>query len=141
MYCCRRGGAVNVVSYPPNVWIQQCTFDNNTSSGNGGAVWIDSHQTINNTSKGGNVTITNCTFLNNRAEGSSASTGGAIFYSGSEGANSELLYITNSTFVGNNASSGGAVCPWAVRNVNITQSSFEQNTAFSGRGGGTVHLW
>ena len=34
-----------------------------------------------------------------------------------------------------NASSGGAVCPWGVSNVVITDSSFEQNIAYFGRGG------
>lgn len=58
-----------------------------------------------------------------------------MYYQGSYGGNDELMLITGSTFTGNNASSGGAVSPWGVSRVYIINSTFEQNTAYYGRGG------
>lgn len=60
---------------------------------------------------------------------------GAVYYQGSNGDNDESLYIQRSIFTGNNASSGGALSPWGAASVYITDSTFDHNIAYYGRGG------
>ena len=66
-----------------------CTFEGNTATDEGGAIWI----------KRGSVT--NCTFTNNRATGSYAD-GGAI-------CTWATISLTNCTFINNYGRDGGAV--------------------------------
>ena len=129
--CCRYGGALYIAA--PYLVIEQCLFENNVASSNGGAIYIWSHALANNTwAANEEANVTGCTFRNNTAINVN---GGGIYYQGSEGFNDEVFYLTNSTFEGNNASSGGAVCPWAVANVIINGSAFVDNAAYYGRGG------
>lgn len=129
--CCRYGGALNIQS--PYLVIEQCLFENNVASYNGGAMYITSQALENGTwAAHEEANVTGCTFRNNTSVNSN---GGAIYYVGSMGYNTEVFYLTNSTFEGNNASSGGAVSPWAVANVIINGSTFVDNTAYYGRGG------
>ena len=46
------------------------------------------------------------------------------------------MVVRNTLFDGNNGSSGGALCSWGVSRVYLNGSTFEQNIAFYGRGGG-----
>lgn len=139
----RFGGAAFIYSYRPSVWIEQCIFQNNSCEVNGGAVSLSGkpEKEWPKTHVGGNFTIVNSTFLNNTAhafktyQSGGVGHGGAIYHEGSYGANDEMLYIINNTLVGNHAPSGGAVCTYAVKYVNISQSTFLQNTAHFGRGG------
>lgn len=113
--------------------VEQGLFEDNTASGNGGAVYVYSQALGNGTWAPNELAnFTGCTFRNNTARDVN---GGAVYHQGSEGANYESLVVSNCSFVGNNASSGGALCPWSTAYVEIDQCVFEQNTAYYGRGG------
>ena len=128
---CRYGGALYIVA--PYLVIEQCLFENNAASSNGGAIYIWSQALANNTwAANEEANVTGCTFRNNTSININ---GGGIYYSGSEGANNEVFYLINSTFEGNIAYSGGAVCPWGAANVIINGSAFVDNIATFGRGG------
>lgn len=113
------GGAIHVGdssnTYSSDVLnIVNCNFENNTAKTFGGAI-----------SSTAQLNITNCTFKDNFA-----TTSGAIELCGPTN-------IINSTFIGNNAtgsayySYGGAIRAYS-NNINITDSTFENNSASSG---------
>lgn len=97
-----------------DVFLNRCTFRNNHSSGNGGA--IDLPASVND------IAVNDCTFDNNVAEDDQ---GGAI--NGGEG-----ITVTNSTFVRNlamfSSAEGGALYSDSGP-VTVTNSTFTSNTS------------
>ncbi len=111
------GGAINIsdTGYWRNtkISITNCLFENNTASGDGGAIYI---------SKSGNtkdVLIENCSFVNNSAE----SGGGAAHIIMT---NTEKCLINICTFVSNSAHMS-SVIHLSSDNTNITNCRFEKN--------------
>lgn len=99
----------------------------------GGAVCILSIPLLDGSwADGEGVDILACSFKNN----TSASYGGAVYYDGSVGRNNEQMIISSTPFVSNRGSSGGALYTWGVSSYYIYESTFEQNLASLGRGGG-----
>ena len=117
------GSAVTMNESTGNVSITDCTYQNNSATVHGGAMYLYEPT--------GNVNITNCTFQNN-----SAIDGGAVWLNGS----TDNVSITNCTFQNNSATyDGGAV--WlngSIVNVSITNCTFQNNSA--AYGGGAVIL-
>lgn len=106
------GGALSSRSGSMN--ISQTLFANNTSSGEGGGIFIQ-HQAPQK------AYLTNVTFSNNQAQD-----GGAVYIGGNGG-----MAIKNATFVGNRSTSqnyGGALTPQLV-NITVENSIFSGNTA------------
>lgn len=110
------GGAVRVAG---NSTFTRCTFQNNTSVGNGGAVVIYNYVPL--------VTFQNCLFKGNSV---SNGQGGAIY-----GYNGQNVIITNCTFRNNTtqfASNpsyyGGAIMMYQT-NLEIKNSTFSENTS------------
>ncbi|MEI6752310.1 MAG: YDG domain-containing protein, partial [Paludibacter sp.] len=138
-YAC--GGGVFMVYGTTSPTVKGCTFETNTATEGGGAIWMDS----------GIGTVENCTFKTNQVLASTyyIGTGGGAISSWST--NTGTLSIKNCQFVGNvatgstNYGNGGAV----YLNVNTTTTidgcSFIGNTAngITGdaiRGGGALNL-
>jgi len=143
-------GLQNNVSTTANTTIQNCIFDDNDTTLQGGA--IDSRM--------GNITVLNCTFKNNDAtttqprggaifvyagtaqlencsfENNAAGSGGALYFRGTTGS----ISLTNCHFTGNMAyltplsSDGGAIL--SDRTMTITGCTFVQNSAI--RYGGVI---
>jgi len=85
------GGAIYTYDsnwYSIDVFIDSCTFINNTASVDGGAICMAQGSY--------NFTVNKCTFINNTA---STTNGGAIYYGG----DGNELYLTDSIFEGNAA--------------------------------------
>lgn len=100
-----QGGAVFM--YGDNLYVENCSFINNTANYVGGAFI---------TYSAGNVTCINSSFINNTAKVA----GGAIISDG------ESNYINNCTFINNSALNyGGAV---SLFSGNISNSNFIDNT-------------
>jgi predicted outer membrane repeat protein len=112
-YC---GGAIgcNEISDPYNLTIINSYFTNNTASGDGGAIFTH------------NMVINNSVFTNNTSKpyGSGSRFAGAVFCQ-------ENGIITGSLFKGNSAGMGGAVV-YGNGSLNISNSDFINNTAYSG---------
>ena len=107
------GGAVYLCS---NSYFYNCSFINNTSDGQGGAIY--SITPLNEHSK--NI-IENCIFENN-----TASMGGAIF-------DNTGLTLTNCRFIGNNATTkGGAYYVYMNKFPEVANCIFANNTASEG---------
>jgi predicted outer membrane repeat protein len=139
------GGAIyNTMSN--GLTIKDCTFNNNTATNSGGAIYND-----------GALIVTGCTFKGNTATGANAvggaiynrpftfnvtgSTftgnsanyeGGAIFNHG--GDVNQPVEISGNTFVGNKAFYGGAIYNDDDSNMTVTNSNFKDNT-HNGTGG------
>ena len=145
----RVGGAIIIVNGTLGITISNCTLNNNTVTGDGGAggaVFVDSsHITIvnstlnNNTATGGggavfavssNITIVNSTLNNNTVTGDEG-WGGAVY------ADSSNITIVNSTLNNNTVTGdegwGGAVYADSS-NITIVNSTLNNNTA-TGDGG------
>ena len=125
---CRYGGALRLES--PYVAVQQCTFENNTCTSNGGAVYVKSsneRKFLDQT-----ATFSNCIFRNNTTNDFD---GGGLYHLGGVGGGGEQLRVTDCIFENNNASSGGAMAHWDVQKIKIDRCQFTQNIAFHGRGG------
>ena len=118
-----------------------CTFETNTATEAGGAIWMD----------GGVGTIENCTFKTNQVLRSTyyAGTGGGAL--GAYSTNTGTLSIKNCQFVGNvttgsgNYGNGGAVYLQVNATTTVDGCSFIGNTAnaITGdaiRGGGALNL-
>ena len=118
-----------------NQYVTNCTFINNSNTGNGviqisQVGWIITGTTfINNTSPNGGaiytsgfiLEISDSKFINNTA----TTKGGAIFTSGQE------IIITNCYFSGNNALEGGAIYSNGVK-ATIADTVFNDNAASDG---------
>ena len=112
-------GAVAFMGGDNNLSFTNCTFLNNQTVGNGGALSVEK----------GNLTITNCTFTGNIAAGQ----GGAINLIGA----AKILTITNSVFSGNSADNGVGGAIFAVGNsttpdsyiISVSNSLFVGNSS------------
>ena len=100
-----------------NTKIINCSFINNYANG-GGAIWMGNGFS--------NSIIENCNFTNNSAKGR----GGAIYYY-----NSENLIMINCNFNDNSAEWGAAFFTQLTNRINITNTTFTNNTARIGAGG------
>ena len=119
--------------------VTNCNFVNNTASGDGGAISMNSGNVtncnfVNNSAKYGgavyfsiNGNVTNCNFVNNTA----SEDGGAIYFAeGSTGS------VTNCNFTNNSAKYGGAV--YFNDNGNVTNCNFTGNSATTGS---AIYFW
>lgn len=118
------------------VTVNNCIFENNTSSGGGAA--------INSENSPKNLTVTNSSFENNVNKGSGYY-GGAIFLKNLSG----TFSVQNTSFIANtnNTGRGGAIAvhlPTATAVININSSYFEANKAlgaFNQSDGGAIALF
>ena len=111
------GGAVFV--WNTTGTIRGCNFVNNTS-GNGGVMYIDGRELIDNPSAD-NVVIDNCNFSGNTAQ----DFGGGCIYS-SQGS----YTVMNSQFLNNNGDNGGAIFSTGDgQNIVSMGNTFQGNTA------------
>ena len=106
------------------VSITNCTFQNNTTYGGGGAVLFDGST--------GEVSISNCLFQNNSVTNTTYGGGGAVLFESSRGE----VSISNCTFQDNRVSialkgggGGGAVSGVGLRIFSITNCKFLNNSA------------
>jgi predicted outer membrane repeat protein len=112
-------GAVLFMGGDNNLSFTNCTFLNNQTVGNGGALSVEK----------GNLTITNCTFTGNIAAGQA----GAINLIGA----AKILTITDSVFSGNSAGNGLGGAIFAAGNsavavpyiISVTNSLFVGNSS------------
>ena len=95
-----------------------CTFSENSSVNNGGAVWLNAMS---------KAEFTNCDFISNVC---TANLAGAICLSGAN-----PLNITGGTFKENSATEGGCIYNNAASNISITGTKFINNVASTGVGG------
>ena len=126
-----RGGAIGVFGVGPggNLTVVSSTFDDNHSTGDGGAIFYDTQT--------GSLSITDSTFgftIGNVADGD----GGAIEYVMQNNAATRTYDILRSTFVNNQAldAEGGALyycC--GTFNATIVESTIASNTSLEGGGG------
>jgi uncharacterized repeat protein (TIGR01451 family)/CSLREA domain-containing protein len=142
-----QGGGVFIFGDGNDLKVNRCVFDNNTASGNGGAILAlntlnntplaitDSTFTNNTSSAGGGAiagglpNVKNSLFMNN---GGTQSTGGPFPTCGGAGAIAIFTTaagssITDSTFLNNFACSGGGAI--IAQNVSVTRSVFIGNHA------------
>ena len=113
-----RGGAVYLLELTGDVFIKNCTFQNNSATVGGGGVMLEGSH--------GNVSISYCIFQNN-----SAPDGGGVMLEGSHG----NVSISYSTFQSNSATFGGAVILKESKgDVSITYCTFQNNSAPDGGG-------
>ncbi|NLR94382.1 fibronectin type III domain-containing protein [Flammeovirga agarivorans] len=120
------GGAVTFAgSASPVIEVINCTFDQNTTANNGGAVAVD----------GGMVSFDGCTFTNNSTTGPAedSNMGGAMALS-----QDAQVVIKNSRFVSNTSSYDGGAIFFNSNNgeikLTISQSYFASNTAVNNGG-------
>ncbi len=115
------GGVYNDKSSPT---FQNCAFQQNTASNQGGAMYNDGFRGTSS------PVLTNCAFQQNSA----SNQGGAMYNDGQVGTSSPVL--TNCTFQQNTAASdGGAMYnngPQGTASPVITNCAFQQNTASNG---------
>lgn len=113
--------------------LRNTAFENNTCAEDGGAVYVKSSPLADGSwADGEGVDILACSFKNN----TSSYSGGAVYYQGSLGETNEAMIVRGTLFVGNTAASGGALCAWGADRLAVNESTFEQNTAVFGHGGG-----
>ncbi len=111
-------GSSSPISSSTMVTISNSTFENNVTTGNGGAIDVAE-----------GLWITDSTFTNNSATGR----GGAIHHRGSLGPGIWTTTITRVTFAGNSAGIGGAIYHggndyyYSYTNMNVTESTFLRN--------------
>jgi len=130
------GGAIRCAGgYAVGIFVENCLFSNNVTSGNGGALSANESEC--------NSFVNNCDFIDNAAGGS----GGAFH---SEYWGYRTTYFTNNLFLRNRAANvGGAVCiapgTGSGGTIIFDACSFEGNTAsnmagafFSSDGAGTA---
>ncbi|MCI6722309.1 InlB B-repeat-containing protein, partial [Treponema porcinum] len=117
-----KGGAVHVGETAYNVCFENCTFERNTASDCGGAVYIKAEAI---------GTFSNCTFKSNTA----SHYGGAVYIE-STGTGS----FSDCTFEGNSANThGGAIDSSGT--INIINCTFTSNSATSDTGyGGAINI-
>jgi uncharacterized repeat protein (TIGR01451 family) len=113
------GAALNVPAAGATVQVERCALDNNTATGNGGAI-----------SNSGDLTLVESTVSAN-----AANTGGGIF-----NASGATLTATNSTISGNRANSDGGglanVGTATLLNVTFADNVADNDNNASGDGGG-----
>lgn len=95
-----------------------CTFSENSSKNNGGAVWVNAMSKAD---------FIDCDFISNVC---TANLAGAICLSGAN-----PLNITGGTFRANKAANGGCFYNNATSTINITGAKFTENAATTGVGG------
>ncbi|MGH9928489.1 MAG: hypothetical protein ACREA9_04570 [Pyrinomonadaceae bacterium] len=117
--------------------VQGCTFANNTTSQQGGAIFFDLPNSNGSPGTFGSLIITDSTFSNNTASASNNIAGGAIAIFAPNRVENTYS-ITGSTFINNHAngtlSKGGGIASGGTGTLNVTLSRFFGNTA---TGGGT----
>ena len=112
-------GAIYTHNAVTGVDIDDCTFEGNNASNNGGAIYLNS----------GNTNIKYSTFVGNNV----TNNGGAIYQ------NVDVLTVMDSTFIGNNATNGGAIYSATSRKLIISDdSTFEGNNASND--GGAIYF-
>lgn len=119
----RHGGAISDAG--SRLTISGASFANNTSGGNGGAIY--------RSTASGSLSLNNVTFSNN-----TGGAGGAVSVPGGN-----TVWVTSTTFTSNTASVGGAMAAAANNTViNITGTQFISNTGTTSgsTGGGAIHL-
>lgn len=142
-----RGGAIHNAA-TGSLFVLASTFDNNTTTGEGGAIYnlgsafIDATTFFSNDANGsgnnhggaiynassGTLNVQRSTFeLNTAGVGAGSGDGGAIFTAGSAG-------IDHSTFSANLADNGGAIEVASGGSLFLTASTVTQNTALLGGG-------
>lgn len=118
------GGAIHITGNG-NMAIEASTFNNNTASAEGGALWNGS----------GNMNVGSTNFNANTASGNDPDQGGGAIYN-----LSGVLTLNNSNFANNNANgtsgSGGAILNDIGATLLIDTASFEGN--ISNRAGGAI---
>ncbi len=137
-----RGGAVFINAPSAEVSIQDSTFQNNSSSNSGGAIYLRAKKVVlqrnsfegNSTSdktqgKGGAVNLSasqEADIYRNKFVGNTAGDGGGIY--GSEGSR---VSVINNIFTGNSSGSRGGGIYWSVSNGNL---GIINNTLYSNGG-------
>lgn len=143
-YVTNYGGAI--FNKGNGLTITNCTFTNNrVNGGSGGAIY---------NYYGEGLTITNCVFSNNKALSGS---GGAIYsigtmsiigstftnnqgkFSGGAVYNSGKLVVSSCNFNNNQADVGGAIDNNVVGSLSVISSTFSNNLAINGKGGGAIY--
>jgi len=99
-----------------------CNFTENSSTGHGGAVYVNAHNTQE---KETDLTVTDCTFTSNTA----TKNGGAIYITGTG-----VVLAQSSTFTTNAAAAGGAIYS-TNGTLTVETGTFTQNGALTGAGG------
>jgi hypothetical protein len=137
----RSGGAAYVAEDFSLLWIEACTFQNNSAEMLAGVlmvkgevmVQVKNSRFVSNTAKiaagvlyslGGDVRVENCSFHSNTAVVKEGGGGGAMYCAGSC-----HWAINKSNFTRNQCKgNGGALFGWTME-LNITDSRFQENTA------------
>ena len=133
------GGAV-CFAFDSECIVENCNFDYNEATGDGGAVWMYFGRLINcnftdnqATGNGGAVhfyeqgTLTNCNFANNHVTGTD-SYGGAIYFAENSNCNVGNCNFTNNKATGD-YSYGGAIYVAKNSNGNVANCNFTDNNA------------
>lgn len=93
----------------PHVGVESCTFENNTCTSNGGAVYVKTFDEGKQTAfPDQNAWFSNCTFRNNTVNDFD---GGGLYYKGGVTGGGEELRVIDCIFEHNSASSG---VPWHI---------------------------
>ena len=128
-----RGGAVSVGKFD-SVIISNCIFRNNYAPNGGGALFLNNEYTRSDTSY---ARLENCIFENNSSSGD----GGAILYHADLNIHLEII---NSTIDNNSGNHGGGLAfesnhyDSALCNIIINSTTFSNNDAYNGDGGGIL---
>ncbi len=125
------GGGLGIYSVTGEIFIDECTFTNNSSSGNdAGGLYVGTD--------GGYISLTNSTFTNNSALGDDA--GGCMLYSDNAG----TVIMHGNTFSSNIAAedAGGAMVYLLGTGASATiyDNLFEDNQAYLGGGGCWIRM-
>ncbi len=102
------GAAISTSSLSGTATVQGCTLSNNTTTGNGGAVYVN----------GGSIELQNCTLSENTAGGE----GGAIFV-----ASNGKATVQNCTITQNHATNGGGIFSSTANSITLQNTIVAQN--------------
>lgn len=126
-------GVYSVTGATASVSFTNCIFQNNTNTGNGGALVCstvyETADPITNTPTPGKFTMSGCSFANNTSNGQ----GGAIEFT-----TSHAWEISNTCFSGNSAYlAGGVIFTTSKKNI-LTGCNFTGNSATTAEGGAMI---
>lgn len=141
-----------IVDAGAEVIFNNCTFSNNTATGNGGGVWNEGSVTMydctvsNNKADsqcagyygvGGSSRIYNSSFIGNDNTKTSGRSGGGAYLREGGGKGTDAVFV-NCTFTGNKSGNGGAVCVYGTSAVGaqakFISCTITGNTATNGGG-------